>query len=229
MNRTLIVLAASLALLDPGSLGAQLPPQAPRALVQAAPHLTAQRFLLGLAEAGISGGVYLSADQEEPFGEAPRLHDDDGSVQIDVSVAAFADGHSDWHVANDGGVVNLFAGGLSGPSRVIGDVACDEVSFDNALLAVVQAIYPTRVPAGIVGSMSGAPRPLTQRMTLALHNVTMIEALNALVAQVPGSTWLLVRHDEGAEPYDQLRIRTPNGVVHHVGFPLAPAISAIGR
>jgi len=209
-----------------------LPENVPRFVGEAAETSVAD-FAYGLAEARISAGFvgsYSDFFKEGAFhfprAEAiwqDRSREKGEEIPLQAAVNILRSRQTRYDVeAREGLLIvraremELSAGPLAKTAeRVRVDGVPRPTAFNEAMRIVDPAI-PVR--GGVVGSDLGAPEETTAAdrigplISLDVSNVSLLDVLNEIVTQAPGTVWMLLRHEEPQRSgYYTLAFRSPGG------------------
>jgi hypothetical protein len=194
-------------------------------------------FAYALGEAGISAGFVVDEDAYHPprpaRKPAPRPTGPvTPTVDAEPLSKLFEASRPDYFVSVERDVVvgqhnSAKADPLLTTRRTNIDVA--NVSIGDAVMAAVKTVDPSLAGyGGTVGSWPGRPgesTPTAEAMRGPLVSVyltrpTLIEALNEIARQAPGTVWLLVRHSRPEGVHYTLAVRKPNQQLSQYQFQL---------
>lgn len=167
--------------------------------------LSGSEVLELLSSIGVSAGAHLrQADNDALPSPIPVEMAVVRTLSAQEILSVWSAARPNWSVVDDGGVVTIISPGMSGAYRLIGNLSLQSIGLDQAVRAMLQATDPSAPPAEM--------RPDTEPLSITLNaqGMTVVEAFNALVRQVPGTTWTFTRH-LGTRPYDTFRLKTSSG------------------
>jgi hypothetical protein len=227
----LISAAAVSALASPSpSVVSFLPDKVPRFVVEAAEMLVAD-FGYALAEARVSAGFvvfendFFERDFERTSGKIWHRGSvaETEEVPLEAAVSIFHARHPLYDVEQWEGVLLIRAQelkGLGGPlAKKAERFRIEGLPLPTAFNEAMRIVDPG-IPArgGVVGSILSSPEEPAPAITpgplisVDIVNATVVEVLNEIVKQAPGTVWILSRHGRPPQAgYYTLAFRAPEG------------------
>jgi hypothetical protein len=217
-SASILALASIAALTAPAAALPNAAPSRPDTVptfVGEAAEISAADFVYALAEARIPAGfvgAYSDIFKDGGFQRSATLwrdrsREDRREMPLEAAINIFRSRQPRYDVEAREGLllvhvrdIELSVGPLAKTAeRFRVDGVPRPTAFNEAMRLVDQAI-PVR--GGVVGSLLGMPEETTPAdrigplITLDVSNVTLLDVLNDIVRQAPGTVWMLLRHAE---------------------------------